>query len=152
MARPALQRQEAGGQPQDSIVGRRRLSGELVAAILWTAFVLLILLLPGDSISTLGPGFGVSLPDGTDKGVHAVAFYLETLFLDRALRRSRGPRSLRTTVPWTSALAGATELLQLGVPGRSCDVADFAADLVGIACCAAVVIWAGRERSLVPGN
>jgi VanZ family protein len=70
-----------------------------------------------------------------DKLGHALLFFVQALLLHRALRPPRGSagRALLAAMLFSVLLGGATELVQLGVPGRDGDLADLGADALGAA-------------------
>jgi len=84
------------------------------------------------TIITLGalnpPGNGGSALPFTDKQLHFIAFFVLTLPL--AMAR---PRWMLWFAPLALAYGAAIELIQPSV-GRSGDVADFAADALGVLC------------------
>jgi hypothetical protein len=107
----------------------------IFAASAWTAFILLLLLLPGNSVP--------SLPDWTlefspDKIVHGVLFFVHAVLLYGALMTSSAlatrPAITRLAACGASvAFGGATELLQMLAIARSTSAADFLADGIGTA-------------------
>jgi len=93
-------------------------------ALLWAALLLYLGSRPGGAL----PDTGLWDLPGADKVAHAVAYGV--LGLLAALARGAGAL--------TGAVAGlvvgaADEWIQSGVPGRSADLADLAADLAGAA-------------------
>jgi VanZ family protein len=97
------------------------------------------------------PPLGVQV---SDKLAHAVAFAALAALGLRAARATWTHRVRAVAgcvaVACSIAVAGAIELIQRHVPGRSCDVADLAADLAGILLAGAcVAIWA-RAASRPP--
>ncbi len=111
----------------------------LAAAGAWTLLVLVLTLWPGDSFPALGEDLQRALPGGSDKIVHALLFLFETIFVARALRALGHQRPLLAAIAAAASLAALTELLQLFTPSRSGDLADFAADQIGIAAYAGTV-------------
>jgi len=103
------------------------------------AAILALTILP-----TMPPAAGVEVPD---KLAHAVAFGTLAALALRAVRATwtRRARAVAQCVALVSSIgvAGAIELIQHHVPGRSCDVADFCWDIVGILVAVACVAgWA----------
>ncbi len=98
----------------------------MVPLILWTAFMLLVLLTPGDRV----PTFGWDIP-GADKAAHAVLFLLQALLLQRAWSADAATAVALRTLAVVVPFAAATELMQLLVPGRSADILDFLLDCAG---------------------
>ena len=79
------------------------------------------------------PGPDIS---GFDKGEHLVAYAVLGWLLWRAAVTSSA-HSVAALAPLWAVLIGTAygvsdEIHQLGVPGRSCDVADLAADVLGL--------------------
>ena len=103
-------------------------------ALFWTVALVLALSIPGDSIPEIKQRFPWSLPEGTDKGVHAFLFLFETIWLFLAFRLSKFKRhALSLSVGIAVLLAVATEGWQTWIPERSSHWADLVANLVGIA-------------------
>lgn len=112
------------------------------SALLWTVFVCLALVFPGDGLRPAEGQFPWSLPDGTDKLIHAFLFFFETLFLFRSLRIRRSVLPPLPTAITAAILLGAlTEAAQLWIPHRSGDAADWIADVLGALACGA---WLSR--------
>ena len=110
------------------------------AAALWTTFLLVVLLFPGDKIPKEVPS------DGLDKGVHAMLFYLESFFLRRWLHQpGKGRRDLLIAVFLASSLAFATEAAQLLLPERKGSVGDLLADHLGIVLYTAWTVLVRRD-------
>ena len=83
-----------------------------------------------------------------DKLLHVLEFGLLGIFLYRAFRLYRPLRnpyllSLAAGIPYGAL----DEIHQLFVPGRQCDIADFAADVLGIALFAALSSHQHRKDS-----
>jgi VanZ family protein len=100
----------------------------MVAAVLWTGGVLALALSPSQNPSWLLKTFG-------DKVLHGFAFTVGGLLWAKTLE------SLRPLHRIWAAIVGACvaltvgvaiELLQRYVPGRSCDLLDFWADVIGV--------------------
>lgn len=110
-------------------------SRPLVAVILWTLFVLFLLLTPGSAVPSHG---FLDLPDWSDKIVHAFLFFGEAFFL------IRWQTNRWAAVGLASALALGTEIAQHWIPQRSADPWDLVANFSGIAL---AVILCRRGRS-----
>jgi VanZ family protein len=92
--------------------------------IAWAVLVLLLNSVPGGALPSGGPS--------TDKGAHFVLYaILGVLAARAALRESQGWRPLVAVLLVIVAFGAADELHQALVPGRSVDVRDWIADLVG---------------------
>jgi len=107
----------------------QRFRDSRLATVVASLVVLAIVLLPGDAV----PKLHIT---GLDKLIHFVMFFCWALALrfDWAAFRRRPALLLAA-----GALAGAlTEAMQLGVPGRSFDLLDLAADAAGVALAAAL--------------
>ena len=101
------------------------------AALIWAAFILLLMSLPGQDL----PDFDIWAIDIEDKLGHVAVFgLLNTLLVWGAIKR-KGFLSTKTL--WVLALigilyGGATELLQgYAFPSRYASVLDFLADTIG---------------------
>jgi VanZ family protein len=105
------------------------------ASLAWALLTAVLLLLPPSPDSS---GW-LDLP-GADKLLHAGAFGLLALLLERATRRP----ALALLVATLYGVA--TELLQLAVVGRSADPFDALADLAGAALALAAVTILRRPR------
>ncbi len=110
---------------------------------IWGAIILVGTSLPR---APLPPGI-----TGIDKISHLIAYGVLGLLLMRAFtqgKRFTYGKSVASTVIAGGAFAGFDEIHQGWIPGRSPDVMDFAADLVGLIL-AVVAIWAlNRLRSI----
>ena len=107
-------------------------------AILATLLVFVALALPGALLEAIRlwcqtwlpwqptPGGGGDFP--TDKVVHALLFAIVATFTARGWRDSFG---VMAVVLYMLMLGVASELIQFFVPGRSADMLDVVADLVG---------------------
>ena len=120
-------------------------------AAAWTLLVCLLLLLPGN-VRPPGGSFPWTFPEGSDKLVHGLLFFIETRFLLGSFRHLRpGPyrRSPLAAAVLASVVLGVlTEVAQLWVPYRAGSGADLLADTLG-AC--AYAAWAGL-RNRQTGN
>ncbi len=75
-----------------------------------------------------------------DKLAHLAIFLVQALLLERAaVARLSQARTLLLAVVVCLALGAATELRQRSVPGREADIADFAADALGVGLGAALL-------------
>lgn len=93
--------------------------------------ILLVTSVPGSDVPTVG------LPH-VDKLVHFVLYMVLGLLLARSLRGGRAPEGdrlpARALLPWAVGIAlfaAADEWHQRWVPGRSTDLMDWCADVVG---------------------
>ena len=102
--------------------------GPLTAVILWTILVAVLLLAPGNAVSSRS----LNLPDWSDKVVHALLFFGEAYFLLRWLTAEGQQRSRLVAAALACGLAVSTEAAQLWVPNRGADPADLAANVLGI--------------------
>ncbi|RPH95992.1 hypothetical protein EHM69_02630 [candidate division KSB1 bacterium] len=97
-------------------------------AALWTAAVFALALSPGADKSWLMKTFG-------DKILHGAAFSIGALVWVKTIHVL--PRfSLGSAMAFGSTasliVGAAIELLQRYIPGRKCDIRDFASDLIGV--------------------
>jgi VanZ family protein len=114
-------------------------------AILWALVIFLSSSLPSSAI----PDIGIF---HYDKAIHAAIFFVFTWFLYRALTHTRShPFLIRHARPLAWLIAAGygalDEMHQLFVPGRSSDIADFAADAIGVSLCLLVLWWRERRRA-----
>jgi len=127
---------------------RRSAARAFAPAVAWTCLVLVATSMPGTVVPAVGPSW-------LDKVVHFGVYAVMAALWRHATRRSRlaarAPEARRVVrglgwllVPALAIFAGLDELHQAWIPGRSPSLADWAADLVGIA----VGTWleAGRAR------
>jgi VanZ family protein len=103
-------------------------------AILWACVILVLLLLPGDSVPSFRFWtFGLPF----DSFVHIVLFFVQMMLAWIALvSNESSPMRLRPLAGafiLTAVYGCATELMQMLVPGRSCDLIDMVADASGAA-------------------
>jgi VanZ family protein len=105
------------------------------ASLAWALLTVVLLLMPP---SPEASGW-LDLP-GADKLLHAGAFGLLALLLERATRRPA------LTLLVTALYGVVTELLQLAAAGRSADPFDALADLAGAALALAAVTILRRSR------
>ena len=88
--------------------------------------VLMVAVIPGPSLPRI-PGFGV------DKVIHAAEFaVLGALFYRYLSHSSLSGHSIIFGITGTFLWSLVTEIIQLPIPGRHCDLMDILADLVGI--------------------
>ena len=112
-------------------------ASKLLAARLWRAILALLLIVVSYLALTTSPQQGMDL--GWDKLNHTAAFV--ALGFSAWLGFPAPRYSKHVVLLSLLAYGGAIEILQLWVPGRSCEWADLAADVVGItvgACLAAL--------------
>jgi len=88
-------------------------------------------------IGTSVPGAGSSSEDGRDKIEHFLAYGVLAILMYRSWRLSRtSHRSHRglsaVTALTTAGWALLDELHQMPIPGRTCNVLDWAADVAGL--------------------
>jgi VanZ family protein len=107
----------------------------VLAAAAWTVFILVLLMLPGNSVPSL-PEW--TLEFSPDKIVHAVLFFVHAVLLYGAMvtttvLASRASRIRVAACVASLAFGGATELLQMLAIARSTSAADFLADGIGTA-------------------
>ncbi len=120
----------------------------VLAAAAWTVFILVLLMLPGNSVPSL-PEW--TLEFSPDKIVHGVLFFVHAVLLYGAMVTTTvfGSRASRIRVAAcvaSLAFGGATELLQLLAVSRSASAVDFLADGIG-ACLALCVLIVRAPRS-----
>ncbi len=112
-------------------------------AILWTILIFIASSIPSNE-----------MPSSTifqyDKLIHASVFGVLCFLLYRALVLRTPPTGERRAMILSAGatiLYGATdELHQLLVPGRSCDIFDWAADALGAMVCILLVVILNRRR------
>ena len=112
--------------------------GSLVPVTVWTLFVVVLLVLPGDEV--WDPGF-----DWMDKVAHALLFGVHFALLAPVLaaRRLAGRPGVAAAVA-SGLFAVAMETVQLWVPGRGWEVWDLVAGFIGVA---AAARWLERRRA-----
>lgn len=114
---------------KDAVKSRRRIEAARrhLPTLAWTLLVAALLLAPGDRL----PDFASS--DWLDKPVHAGLFAVQTALLVRSWRRLLpAGLDLAAAAAMAAGLAGALELAQRWVPGRSPEPWDLVANLAGI--------------------
>jgi VanZ family protein len=110
--------------------------------VLWVAFIFL-----ASSISDMPGGYN-NFPEGTDKVVHFIEYFVLSLFLYRGIKdKTIGNRwlLLASIVVIGFVVACLDELYQYFVPGRDSSIMDLAADFAGIFSGALLVLY-GRGR------
>jgi VanZ family protein len=117
----------------------------VLPALLWAIAIFI-----GGSSGVPQPKIDVGLPFGTDKVNHIVAFLGLELLSYRAFRYAL-PTRARAPLRWWAVLAAvfvgiALELYQLGLPDRSADIEDVAADAVGAILGALALTLLARAR------
>lgn len=105
---------------------------------LWRTLLALLLLVVSVLALTPSSDHGVDL--GWDKLNHISAFV--ALAFSAWLGFDTAPLRQRWSMPLLLAYGGAIELLQLYVPGRSCEWGDLAADALGIVLGVGLARWA----------
>jgi VanZ family protein len=111
------------------------------AALLWAAFILLLMSLPGENL----PDFDIWAIDIEDKVGHVAVFALLAILMVWGL--SRRAELLTRKALWTVFLigtfyGGATEILQgVAFPSRYASVLDFVADTIGSALGTVFAVW-----------
>lgn len=122
-------------------------------AVVCVALTLLVMLLPGVAIESVSalikqllPWRPASPPQGPgqmDKLVHGVVFAVCAYYVTRGWV---GERSLPILALLLGAFAVMTELAQVFIPGRSGDVFDVLADVVGLGAGIALALWQGSRQ------
>lgn len=111
------------------------------AALLWAAFILLLMSLPGNNL----PDFDIWAIEIEDKLGHVAVFGLLTLLMVWGLSRRVQPLTRKAL--WAVFLigtfyGGATEILQgVAFPSRYASVLDFVADTIGSALGTVFAVW-----------
>ncbi len=112
-----------------------------LGALAWTIVTLVLMLSP---TVTLPSTF---LGDLTDKAAHFGTFgLLAVLWYSVLVSYYPRPQALRLTIGLALIFGAFTELMQGMVPGRSTDLFDFLANVLGIGAGTTVVYWAQRWR------
>ena len=95
----------------------------------WSAFILLLTLLPGNSLPSLSVWDAFRI----DKAAHFGVFAIDSLLVTVALLKVNTKQSLAILLAFgfTAALGLAIEFGQMLVPNRSFEYADFLADSIG---------------------
>lgn len=107
-------------------------------AILFAVLIFIFSSLPGDKLPEIRFGLG-------DKFIHVIEFGLFGIFLYHAFRFSSPiSKPYFATLCVGIVYALLDEIHQLFVPGRSCEIWDFIADLVGIIIFAGLSAWINR--------
>jgi VanZ family protein len=92
----------------------------------WTCAILFLTLKPGD-----GSGIEIPIPH-LDKLVHFGLFFIEGYFLSAS--RLFEKRRIFFPLLIGLVLGSLTEYLQIFIPGRSGDLFDLLADMIGVMC------------------
>jgi VanZ family protein len=109
--------------------------------VLWVAFIFL-----ASSIPEL-PGEYEHFPEGTDKVVHFVEYFVLALLLYRGIKDyAAGNRAalVAALLAIGFVVAGLDELYQHSVPGRDSSIMDLAADVAGVFTGALLVVCRRR--------
>ncbi len=107
-----------------------------------------ILIFIGSSLHSIPQTFPFSIKD---KLLHAAEYFVLGALLTRSIMALFNGASRRAYLIWVGFIgilyAASDELHQYFVPGRSCDFTDWLADIVGLACGAAIIyIIAMRKK------
>ena len=113
---------------------------KFIPGIIWFVIVLIMICLPSYDIPNVNSWFHKL---HADKWVHAGMFgILSFLFCTPFINPSFTSEEIHKYFIWISVSCSiwglVTEIIQLGVPGRSFDLLDWAADSAGV-----VLVWAG---------
>lgn len=85
---------------------------------------------------------------GEDKLVHMAMYGGLAYLIAQGMRRAKRPASpmVLLIVPLiiTAAYGASDEIHQIFVPGRTCDLLDWIADITGAACCTGFLHWRGQ--------
>ncbi len=106
--------------------------------VLWVVFIFL-----ASSIPDVPGGYN-NLPEGTDKVVHFIEYFVLSLFLYRGIKgKAIGNKwlLLASILVIGFVLACLDELYQYTVPGRDSSIMDLAADFAGIFTGAILVLY-----------
>ncbi|MEM7583800.1 MAG: VanZ family protein [Acidobacteriota bacterium] len=118
--------------------------------MVWTAFIILLLLSPGGKMNEMDSKFPWTLPAGADKLGHGLLFFFEARFLFQSFHHLRPGRTRLAAAVGAAVVLGAlTEIAQLFVPMRNGDIADFLADTAGAV---AGGLWVMRPASRARGE
>ncbi len=110
----------------------------VATAIVYALVIFIASSVPGSEIPPLG--FSLS-----DKLIHFIEFGIMGILLYRAFTLMPYPYLL--TVTAGALYAASDEFHQLFVPGRFCDVWDFAADVTGLALFGGIYVFFVRRRA-----
>ncbi|MGD2114594.1 MAG: VanZ family protein [Acidobacteriota bacterium] len=111
----------------------------------WAVLVAGALLFTGPEMGPAGPWARWLESVGGDKAVHLGLFLVQSLLLVRVFAHPR-PRHLVAAALLATLYGGLTEAVQAVHPGRTAELADFAADAVG-AVLGALAAGLGRRTS-----
>lgn len=102
----------------------------MIPAVLWTAFIVYGLTSEPSGI----PTFRWLAFEGADKLIHVVLFTVESLLIALSLQGFKVSKTLPLTLLWCFFLGGGLELIQYSyIDGRSGEVLDLVADMLGAA-------------------
>ena len=100
----------------------------IVLAVLWTAFIVYGLTTEPGGI----PPFPWLVKPGVDKLIHVILFGIEASLLALISNKIAGPRLWLPILSWCFILGGGLEVVQhIWIEGRSGDLLDFLADMIG---------------------
>jgi len=100
----------------------------IVLAVLWTAFIFYGLTSEPSGI----PMFPWLEKPGVDKLIHAILFAIEAALLGFVFQKWKEPKAWLAILAWCFILGGGLEVVQhMWIEGRSGDVLDLIADMVG---------------------
>ena len=121
---------------------RRGFAAYQLPAIVWAALIFVASSIPG----TEYPEINIA---GIDKVVHFAIYAILCLLTYNAVKHQDlfprlARRAMSVSMLLTTLYGLTDELHQLAVPGRSCDVWDLAADILGCLLCL-LIVW-GRDR------
>ena len=109
-------------------------------AVVYALVIFFMSSLPDIKLPDIGIDFG-------DKFIHMIEFGLFGIFLYRAFRYNpQVSRPYLLTVCTGLLYAASDEFHQLFVPGRECDIIDFAADAVGLIIFSAMSVWLNAKK------
>lgn len=141
----------------DVAVRLRRFAGHHLPAVAWAALVAAALGAPGDALAELSDrlSLGPFLDPLFDKIVHFVLFAVLAALAARSFRALDPAGRSARLARWPLSAAflaavvygGTTELLQLGVGGRTAELGDFLADAAGAALAVGLVAALGGRRA-----
>ena len=100
----------------------------VVLAVLWTAFIFYGLTSEPSGI----PRFPWLVQPGVDKLIHAILFAVEAGLLALVFSKTERPKLWLPILAWCFILGGGLEVVKhMWIEGRSGDVLDLIADMVG---------------------
>lgn len=111
-------------------------------AVLWTAFVVYGLSTSPNAV----PRYPFLALPGIDKFIHLVLFAIDGYFLTLAFAALRGVKLRFIIIGWGFFLGASTELMQhYWVEGRTGDVLDLVADILGSVLALTIYEWFSRK-------